>query len=538
MVKKLKQAIKKSLAKPETEQIKKTKIRVIGIGGGAGNIISEIAPKIEKATFVAANTDLKALKEVPKKVERFHFGGNLTQGLGTGMNPELGESAALSDRERIKKLLENQDFCILIATLGGGVGSGAAPVFAKIAKNLGNLTLGIFTLPFKFEGEKKMEIARVALEKIKPRLNALLIIPNERIFQIIDKKTPLKAALSAVNKSLVESLEGLIEMIYEPGLINIDFADLRTILEGQGRLSYLNTVIVQKKGQNKGDVSQEAVEKVLNNPLYPYSIRGAKGILLNIAGEKDLQLAEVSRISKTISGLVNKEAKIIFGISQNKKYSNVIKTTLLATGCQMKIGAFQEGGGWVGVHAKPKKRRPKKKTSTRAKLIEELPLTEEKPESKPKTIKKKKKSKPKHIIPYVLGKPSQKSLPKKAAKKIKIKVQGELKENPQPEGEERLLSSSPFVKTREGEENRFSSFPTELPKEAKVRKRVKSSFDFAVAREAEEKKVIASYPAIEQERLRKNALQIKREMEEVEKEIEAQEKFWETPAFLRKKRTV
>ena len=539
MVKKPKKAIKKSLAKPETEQIKKTKIRVIGIGGGAGNIISEIAPKIEKATFVAANTDLKALKEVPKKVERFHFGGNLTQGLGTGMNPELGENAALSDRERIKKLLENQDFCIFIATLGGGVGSGAAPVFAKIAKNLGNLTLGIFTLPFKFEGEKKMEIARVALEKIKPRLNALLIIPNERIFQIIDKKTPLKAALSAVNESLVESLEGLIEMIYEPGLINIDFADLRTILEGQGRLSYLNTVIVQKKGQNKGDVSQEAVEKVLNNPLYPYSIRGAKGILLNIAGEKNLQLAEVSRISKTISGLVNKEAKIIFGISYTRhrggypKYSDVIKTTLLATGCQAKIGALQEGGGWVGVRAKSKKRRPKKK-----KLIEELPLTEEKPESKPKTIKKKKKSKPKHIIPYVLGKPSQKSLLKKAAKKIKIKVQGELKENPQPEGEERLLSSSPFVKTREGEENRFSSFPTELPKEAKVRKRVKSSFDFAVAWEAEEKKVVASNPAIEQERLRKNALQIKREMEEVEKEIEAQEKFWETPAFLRKKRTV
>ena len=482
------QAIKKLLPKGETEKIKKTKIRVVGIGGGAGNIISEIASKIEKATFVAANTDLKALKEVPKKVERFHFGGNLTHGLGTGMNPELGENAAQNDRERIKKLLENQDLCILIATLGGGVGSGATPIFAKIAKSLGNLTLGIFTLPFKFEGEKKMEIARETLEKIKPRLNALIIIPNERIFQIIDKKTPLKVALSAINESLVDSLEGLIEMIYEPGLINIDFADLRTILEGQGRLSYLNTVIVQKKG----DVSQTAVEKVLNNPLYPYSIRGAKGILLNITGEKDLQLAEVSRISKTISGLVNKEAKIIFGISHTRhrggypKYSNVIKTTLLAAGCQTKIGAFQEGGRWVGVHAKSKKRSPKKK-----KIIEELPLTEEKPQPKPKTIKKRKKSKP-----------SQKSLPKKAAKKVKIKVQGELKEAPQPEGEE----------------NRFSSSP------------------FAVARETEEKKAAVSNPATAKEQLRKNALQIKREMEEAEKEIEAQEKLWETPAFLRKKR--
>ena len=489
MVKKLRKTIKKSLAsrpvaekKPETEQIKKTKIRVVGIGGGAGNIISEIASKIEKATFVAANTDLKALKEVPKKVERFHFGGNLTQGLGTGMNPELGEYAAQNDRERIKKLLENQDLCILIATLGGGVGSGATPIFAKIAKSLGNLTLGIFTLPFKFEGEKKMEIARTALEKIKPRLNALLIIPNERIFQIIDKKTPLKAALSAINESLVESLEGLIEMIYEPGLINIDFADLRTILEGQGRLSYLNTVIVQKKG----DVSQTAVEKVLNNPLYPYGIRGAKGILLNIAGGKDLQLAEVSRISKTISGLVNEEAKIIFGISHTRrgggypKYSDVVKTTLLATGCQTKIFSAQS-----------KKRSPKKK-----KIIEELPaqqsearqrrpLAEEKPESKPPTKILVVRGKPKTIKKRKKSKPSQKSLPKKAAKKVKIKVQGELKEASQPE--------------------------------------------------AEEKKVVTSNPATAKEQLRKNALQIKREMEEAEKEIEAQEKFWETPAFLRKR---
>ena len=511
------QAIKKSLPKVEEEKIKKTKIRVVGIGGGAGNIISEIASKIEKATFVAANTDLKALKEVPKKVERFHFGGNLTQGLGTGMNPELGENAAQSDRERIKKLLENQDLCILIATLGGGVGSGATPIFAKIAKSLGNLTLGIFTLPFKFEGEKKMEIARTALEKIKPRLNALIIIPNERIFQIIDKKTPLKAALSAINESLIESLEGLIEMIYEPGLINIDFADLRTILEGQGRLSYLNTVIVQKKG----DVSQTAVEKVLNNPLYPYSIRGAKGILLNIAGEKDLELAEVSRISKTISGLVNEEAKIIFGISHTHhrggeaKYSGVIKTTLLAVGLQTKIGAFQDGGGWVGVHAKSKKRSPKKK-----KLVEELPLVEEKPESKPKTIKKTTTLPPPSRLrraPRKKSKPSQKSFLKKAAKKlrtppppsrqgrphVKIKVQRELKEARGPE------------ETRGGRREGWSP-----------------------QSETEEKTVAVSSPATAKEQLRKNALQIKKEMEEAEKEIEAQEKLWETPAFLRKKRTV
>jgi cell division protein FtsZ len=393
MVKKPQKKIEKLLLKPEAEKIhpvkssregissktklfngvKKTKIRVIGIGGGAGNIVSEIASKIKKASFVVANTDIKALKTTSRKAIRFQFGQNLTQGLGTGMNPELGEIAAQDEKEKIKKILENQDLLILVACLGGGTASGATPIFAKISRNLGNLTLGIFTLPFKFEGEKKMGIALSALEKLRPRVNAFLVIPNERIFQLIDKKTPLKVALSAINKMLSESLEGLIEMIYEPGLINIDFADLKTILDGQGKLSYLNTVKVQKKE----GAAQEAVEKVLNNPLYPYSIRGAKGILLNIAGERDLELSQVSQISKTISELANSEAKIIFGISQTPKYSDIIQTTLLATGCQIKI-----------LPKKPKKGlRPTRRPLTHPpaiekeekKIIEKTPAVKKKP---------------------------------------------------------------------------------------------------------------------------------------------------------------
>ncbi|TET84197.1 MAG: cell division protein FtsZ [Candidatus Nealsonbacteria bacterium] len=397
MAKKLKKVIKLPLPKAETETIKKTKIRVIGIGGGAGNIVSEIASKVKKASFVVANTDLQALRSTSRKAQRFQFGKELTQGLGTGMSTELGEMAAQNEKEKIKKILEGQDLLIIVACLGGGTASGAAPIFAKISKNLGNLTLGIFTLPFKFEGEKKMEMARASLEKLKPKLNALSVIPNERIFQIIDKKTPIKIALSAINKSLAESLEGLIETIYQPGLINIDFADLKAILEGQGRLAYLNTVKVQKKG----DSVQEVIEKVLNNPLYPYSIRGAKGVLLNIAGERDLELSEVNQISKTISELVNKDAKIIFGISQNKKYFGIIKTTLLATGCATKI--FPK---------KPKKRRPKKK-----KIIEKAPLPEK---PKAKTVKKAKKA-------------------KSASRRIKIKIQKESKEKgvSQPEVEEK-----------------------------------------------------------------------------------------------------
>jgi len=470
MAKKLKKVIKLPLPKAETETIKKTKIRVIGIGGGAGNIVSEIASKVKKASFVVANTDLQALRSTSRKAQRFQFGKELTQGLGTGMSTELGEMAAQNEKEKIKKILEGQDLLIIVACLGGGTASGAAPIFAKISKNLGNLTLGIFTLPFKFEGEKKMEMARASLEKLKPKLNALSVIPNERIFQIIDKKTPIKIALSAINKSLAESLEGLIETIYQPGLINIDFADLKAILEGQGRLAYLNTVKVQKKG----DSVQEVIEKVLNNPLYPYSIRGAKGVLLNIAGERDLELSEVNQISKTISELVNKDAKIIFGISQNKKYSGIIKTTLLATGCATKI--FPK---------KPKKRRPKKK-----KIIEKAPLPEKLPtkislvEGKPKakTVKKAKKA-------------------KSASRRIKIKIQKESKEKgvSQPEVEEKKADE----KVRpQPEAPSLGGSESHLPATKEIH--------------------------------RKNALQIKKEAEEAEQDLLEKEKLWETPAFLRR----
>ncbi|TFG35358.1 MAG: hypothetical protein E4H47_01655, partial [Parcubacteria group bacterium] len=246
----VKKPIKKEPKVPivsEDIKTKITKVRIIGIGGGGGTIVSEIAHKMPKASFVVANTDSQALKTASQKSFRFHFGQGLTKGLGTGMNPELGMQAALIEKDKIKKLLEGQDLCIFVSCLGGGTGSGAVPVFAKMAKSLGNLTYGIFTLPFKFEGERKMEIARESLKKVKNHLNALSVIPNERAFQLIDRSTPLRQALSTVNKTLTESLTGLIETIYEPGLINIDFADFRTILEGRGRLAYLNTVEVERK---------------------------------------------------------------------------------------------------------------------------------------------------------------------------------------------------------------------------------------------------------------------------------------------------
>lgn len=467
MTKKAKEFVKKPTLPQVSKEfpIKKTKIRVIGIGGGAGNIVSEIAPRIKKATFVVANTDLQALKTTSRKIIRFPFGQSFTGGLGTGMNMELGEIAAKSEKEKIKKLLLGQDLVIIVACLGGGVSSGAAPIFAKISRNLGNLTYGIFTLPFKFEGEKKIKIAKSSLEKLKPKLNVLSVIPNERIFQIIDRNTPLKSALSVINKILTESLEGLIETIYQPGLINIDFADLRTILEGQGRLAFLNTAKIS--GKERG----EAIKKVLNCPLYSYTIRGAKNLLFNIVGAKGLSLAEVSQISKSIFEMANPEAKVIFGISQSKKYQDEIKVTLLATGCGTKI-----------FPRKIKKRRLRKKPVQES-FQPEVPS----PLAKSRLLKSKPKTK---VVKKIKLRPKKVKL--KTKKKSKVKVREKIKPKPKP----KKLKVEITVPQPEAKE---ASFP-----EAKVRK---------------------------------NALQIKKEAEEAEKELLKEEEKWEAPAFLRRLRT-
>lgn len=400
--------------KVEEERIKKIKIRVIGIGGGGGSIVSEIAPMVERVSFFAADTDSKALRGISRKVEKFQFGQNFTSGLGTGMNPEIAKEAAQNEKERIKKILEGQDLVILVASLGSGVGGGATPVFAKMARRLGNLTYGIFTLPFSFEGKKKMEIAKNSLNELRENLNTLSVIPNERIFQIVARTTPLKQALFSINKILADSLQSLIEIIYKPGLINIDFADLRTILEGRGRLSFLNSIELPTVD------NKEAIEKVINSPLYPYNISGAKGVLLNISGQKNLSISQVSQVSKTISQLVNEEAKIIFGISQSKIFKNV-KVTIFATGCSQKI--FTE------------KRRRRLKTKAKTPSIHpsltQPPLIKKKKKKikvKKRTVKKEKKVKPKIEKPKPKVKKETETIIRKNALTIKEEAEKEEKE--------------------------------------------------------------------------------------------------------------
>jgi cell division protein FtsZ len=380
------------------DQVHRTKMRIIGIGGGGSSIVSEIAPQINRIDFVVANTDSQALKEVSNKIRKFTFGQKITKGLGCGMDPKIGQKSAKEEKDKIAKLFEGIDLAVIVSSLGGGTGSGATPEFAKIAKEMGVMTLGIFTMPFKFEGSKRSQIARLSLEKITPNLNIVSIIPNENIFSIIDKNTPLKAAFSSINKRLAENLRGLIEMIYVPGLINIDFADLKTILEGKGKLAYLNTALAN--GPNR---AEEAVKELLKSPLNEYTIQGAEKIVFNITASQALEMREVEQISKTISDF-NRRAKIIFGVSQDNSYKDKLRVTLLA----------------VGVGKEPpvkKKIIVKSKIEKKSEPIPQKEIVEIKP--KKKIIKAKKAKSPVKAKKPIVKKPVIKKKPKK--KMIKSK---------------------------------------------------------------------------------------------------------------------
>ena len=343
------------------ESFFKAKIKVIGIGGGGGSIVSEIGRSLGKATFMVADTDMRAFKK-RAGIKQFLFGRELTHGLGTGVNPQLGRLAAEKEKDRISHFFDDQDIVIFIASLGGGLGSGATQVFAEAAKNFNGITLGIFTLPFKFEGKNKYSIAYKALAALRKSLNVSITIPNERIFKIIDADTAITDAFSMVNKNLIESLESLIDLIYNPGIINIDFADLRAILSGKGNLAFLNTAEASGK-----DRAQVISEKILRNELYQNNNFTAEKILFNIEGGRNLSMFEVDKISRKIAEQ-NPASKIIFGISKNAALKNKIKTTLLMT-----------GGG-----AKPIKTTPKVRPAPAKKI--------EKVAAKSKTVKEKRQA--------------------------------------------------------------------------------------------------------------------------------------------------
>jgi len=373
--------LKKTEFQPES--LFKAKIKVIGIGGGGGSIVSEIGRSLEKATFVVADTDIRALKK-KSGIKYFWFGQDLTHGLGTGVDVDLAKQAAESAREKISGIFKDQDIIIFVASLGGGLGSGATQVFAETAREFGGITFGIFTMPFKFEGKNKYRIAQNALKSLRKSLNVSLVIPNEKIFKIIDESTPITNAFSTVNKSLIESLESLIDLIYNPGIINIDFADLRTILRGIGNSAFLNTV----EGSGK-DRAEKICQNIFKNLLLQNSGFKVEKILFNISGGENLSMFEVEKISSHIANLHSK-AKIIFGISKNPKLKNRIKTTILMTGGQIeehipikKIEPTEE---------KPKEiKLPIKKETTvvkNKKPKKNIPVPQKKPVGKNKKLEK------------------------------------------------------------------------------------------------------------------------------------------------------
>jgi cell division protein FtsZ len=366
MTKKDKKTKKTTVKKRSEESLREIKVRVVGVGGGGGSIISGVSLNMTKVSFSAVNTDIHALEEITKKkkIKGVVFGKNLTGGLGTGMDSKLGKEAAIQDLEEVKKLFKDQDIIIFVSSLGGGTGSGAMPVFAKAAKEMGCLVYGVLTLPFSFEGDKKTKMAKDTIKELSPFIHALTVLPNEKIFEIVDKNTPLKNALMMMNKSLADSLEGLVETIYETGLINIDFADVRTILEnrkGERKLTYLNTI----EGTLE-EGAEEVVRRVVSNPLYPYSVEKATGILFNITGGKDIGLTDISAISESISKHTEDDAKIIIGIMQKAKYKDKVRIALLATGCETDFLKRELDEGEDKKCETPKKKNKKKVKSERS----------------------------------------------------------------------------------------------------------------------------------------------------------------------------
>lgn len=305
----------------------RTKIKVIGIGGAGGNAISRMArAKIQGIDLIAINCDVQDLQKTKANL-KLRIGKNLTQGLGTGMNPEIGRLAAEETKEEIKEVLNGADMIFLTAGLGGGTGTGALPVVAEIAKNLGILTVAIVTTPFSFEGIYRARIAKQGLEVLKNKVDTLLVIPNDKVLFQDEKRSTLLSAFWACDEVLRQAVQGITDLIILPGIINVDFADLCTIMKNSGPAFF-------GQGRARGERRvEQAVNQAIHSPLLNLSLRGAKGILFNISGGDDLSLTEINEAAKMITQTTQSGGKIIFGAVHDKKLRRKeIKITVIATG--------------------------------------------------------------------------------------------------------------------------------------------------------------------------------------------------------------
>lgn len=305
----------------------KAKIKVIGVGGAGGNAINNmIASNLHGVEFVAINTDMQAL-ETSLAAVKLQIGENLTRGLGAGSNPQIGKEAALEDRSAIAESLEGSDMVFITAGMGGGTGTGAGPVIAGIAKELGAITVAVITRPFFYEGKKRWTNAEEGIKELKKNVDTLIVIPNDRIGLVVEKGTPLLKSFAVANDVLKQAVQGISDIILIPGLINVDFADVRTIIEDKGR-----GVMGSGVGRGEGGAI-EAAKKAISNPLLEESsIEGAKGILINITGGLELSLNSVQEAASFIYDSAHEEVHIIFGAVIDPDVGDEVRVTVIATG--------------------------------------------------------------------------------------------------------------------------------------------------------------------------------------------------------------
>ena len=325
-----------SIADTNTEMpsgVNPAEIKVIGVGGGGGNAVNRmIKAGLSGVDFWAMNTDAQVLGMSSAK-NRIQLGSKLTQGLGAGGDPSIGEKAAEETRENIMQALDGADMVFITAGMGGGTGTGAAPVVAKIAKELGALTIGVVTKPFTFEGKRRLNQALQGLEKLKETVDALIVIPNDKLMEVVDKRTTMREAFHVVDEVLLRGVQGISDIITVPGLINVDFADVKAVMESSG-----SALMGIGRGSGEGR-AMEAATSAINSPLLETTINGASGIILNVTGGPDMTLHEVTEAAQVIHDAVSDDAIVTFGSVIDDRIQGEIQITVIATGFELKNAA-------------------------------------------------------------------------------------------------------------------------------------------------------------------------------------------------------
>lgn len=320
------------LVKPSLNAV--AKIKVMGVGGGGNNAVASMVTtgKIKGVEFIAINTDSQALLANPANV-KVQIGDNLTKGLGSGADPEIGRQAAEESREKLKEMFIDTDMVFVTAGMGGGTGTGAAPVIAEIAKEAGALTVAVVTKPFAFEGIRRMTVAEEGIDELRDKVDTLIIIPNQKLLDVVDKKMTLQEAFRVADSVLGQGVQGISDLITVPGLVNVDFADVRAIMTEAGTALMgvgLGT------GENR---AQMAARTAISSPLLEVKIDGARGILFNITGGTDLTMSEVSEAAEMISSHADPDANIIFGATIDESIGDQIKISVIATGFDSSLRA-------------------------------------------------------------------------------------------------------------------------------------------------------------------------------------------------------